>query len=65
MFLALRVDKFFILLWLYERSAREVWLGIFDGLPGLEEAIKTIYLKSDVQCFVLHKVRGTLHAVKK
>jgi putative transposase len=34
---------------LYTRSAHEVLLGVFDGLPGLEEAFKAVYPKADVQ----------------
>ncbi|GEL07223.1 IS256 family transposase [Salisediminibacterium halotolerans] len=43
----------------------EVLLGIFDGLPGLEEAMKTIFPKADVQRCVIHKVRNTLNKVRK
>jgi putative transposase len=38
-----------ILLDLYTRGAHEVLLGVFDGLPGLEEAFKAVYPKADVQ----------------
>ncbi|WP_188634433.1 IS256 family transposase, partial [Lentibacillus kapialis] len=34
---------------LYERGVEEVLLGVFDGLPGLEAAMKEIYPKADVQ----------------
>ncbi|GMB08364.1 mutator family transposase [Thermolongibacillus altinsuensis] len=36
-----------------------------DGLPGLEEAFKTVYPKADVQRCVVHKVRNTLNRVRK
>jgi putative transposase len=50
---------------LYERGLRRVMIGIFDGLPGLEEAFNDIYPKADVQRCVVHKVRGTLASVRK
>ncbi|MBB3869759.1 transposase-like protein [Parageobacillus toebii NBRC 107807] len=30
-------------------TKKEVLLGVFDGLPGLEEAFKAVYPKADVQ----------------
>ncbi|MFB4166327.1 IS256 family transposase, partial [Alteribacillus sp. JSM 102045] len=55
-----------ILLELQKRGVEEVLLGVFDGLPGLEEAMKTVYPKADVQRCVVHKVRNALnHARKK
>jgi len=42
-----------------------VLLGVFDGLPGLEEAFKAVYPKADVQRCVVHKVRNTLSRVRK
>ncbi|WP_445614369.1 IS256 family transposase [Geobacillus sp. YF-1] len=54
-----------ILQQLYNRGVKEVLLGVFDGLPGLEEAFEVVYPKADVQrCFV-HKVRNTLQCVRK
>jgi putative transposase len=50
---------------LYTRGAHEVLLGVFDGLPGLEEAFKAVYPKADVQRCVVHKVRNTLNKVRK
>lgn len=50
---------------LYQRGLKEVLLGVFDGLPGLEEAFKSIYPKADVQRCVVHKVRNTLNRVRK
>ncbi|WP_343890549.1 IS256 family transposase, partial [Kribbella sandramycini] len=50
---------------IYRRGCEEVLLGIFDGLPGLEEAMKTIFPKADVQRCVVHKVRNTLNKVRK
>ncbi|MBM7697626.1 transposase-like protein [Salimicrobium jeotgali] len=50
---------------LYRRGCEEVLLGSFDGLPGLEEAMKAVYPKADVQRCVVHKVRNTLNKVWK
>ncbi|MFX0560989.1 IS256 family transposase [Tepidibacillus infernus] len=51
---------------LYKRGLKEILLGVFDGLAGLEEAFKSVYPKADVQRCVVHKVRNTLnHARKK
>jgi putative transposase len=50
---------------LYKRDVKEVLLGVFDGLPGLEEAFKEVYPKADVQRCVVHKVRNTLNHVRK
>lgn len=50
---------------LYERGAEEVLLGVFDGLPGLEAAMKEIYPKADVQRCVVHKIRNALTAARK
>jgi len=50
---------------LYERGAEEILLGVFDGLPGLEAAMKEVYPKADVQRCVVHKVRNALNAVRK
>lgn len=47
------------------RGVQEVLLGVFDGLPGLEEAFKSVYPKADVQRCVVHKVRNTLNHVRK
>ncbi len=38
---------------LYNRGVREVLLGVFDGLPGLEEAFREVYPKADVQHIAL------------
>ena len=54
-----------ILLDLYDRGVEEVLLGVFDGLPGLEEAMKFVYPKADVQRCVVLKVRNALNAVRK
>lgn len=54
-----------VLLDLYDRGAKEILLGIFDGLPGLEEAMKEIYPKADVQRCVVHKVRNATNAARK
>jgi len=50
---------------LYSRGLEEVLLGVFDGLPGLEEAFKSVYPLADVQRCVVHKVRNTLNHVRK
>ncbi|MCT8137522.1 IS256 family transposase [Anaerobacillus sp. CMMVII] len=50
---------------LYTRGLREVLLGVFDGLSGLEEAFLAVYPKADVQRCVVHKVRNTLNQVRK
>jgi putative transposase len=50
---------------LYQRGVKEVLLGVFDGLPGLEEAFKAVYPKAHVQRCVVHKVRNTLRRVRK
>ena len=49
---------------LYRRGAREVLLGVFDGLPGLEEAFREAYPKADVQHCVVHKVRNTFPKIR-
>lgn len=50
---------------LYQRGVKEVLLGVFDGLNGLEEAFKSVFPKADVQRCVVHKVRNTLNKVRK
>jgi putative transposase len=45
-----------ILLDLYERGGKEILVGFFDGLPSLEDAMKKVYPKADVQRCVVHKV---------
>lgn len=50
---------------LYQRGVKEVLLGVFDGLNGLEEAFKSVYPKADVQRCVVHKVRNILNKVRK
>lgn len=49
---------------LYRRGVKEVLVGAFDGLPGLEEAFKQVYPKADVQHCVVHKVRSTLPKIR-
>lgn len=49
---------------LKNRGATDVLLGVFDGLPGLEEAFRKIYPKADVQHCVVHKVRATFPKVR-
>jgi len=49
---------------LKKRGATDVLLGVFDGLPGLEEAFREIYPKADVQHCVVHKVRATFPKIR-
>lgn len=49
---------------LQNRGATDVLLGVFDGLPGLEEAFRKIYPKADVQHCVVHKVRTTFPKIR-
>ncbi|MFF2091417.1 IS256 family transposase [Paenibacillus sp. NPDC058174] len=49
---------------LYSRGATEVLLGVFDGLPGLEDAFREIYPKADVQHCIVHKVRATFPKIR-
>ncbi|XEC94422.1 IS256 family transposase [Paenibacillus tarimensis] len=49
---------------LYRRGATEVLLGVFDGLPGLEEAFREVYPKADVQPCIVHKVRNTFPKIR-
>ncbi|MFO7296589.1 MAG: IS256 family transposase [Clostridia bacterium] len=50
---------------LYRRGLHEVLLGVFDGLPGLEEAFRSVYPKADVQRCMTHKMRNTTAAVRQ
>lgn len=49
---------------LYQRGAREILLGVFDGLVGLEEAFHSVYPKADVQRCVVHKMRSTFPKIR-
>lgn len=49
---------------LYRRGAQEVLLGVFDGLPGLEDAFRAVYPKADVQHCIVHKVRNTFSKIR-
>jgi len=49
---------------LKKRGATDVLLGVFDGLPGLEEAFRDIYPMADVQHCVVHKVRATFPKIR-
>lgn len=49
---------------LHKRGATDVLLGVFDGLPGLEEAFQTIYPKADVQSCIVPKVRSTFPKIR-
>lgn len=46
------------------RGVKEVLLFVFDGLTGLEEAVKEIYPKSQSQLCVVHQIRNTLSYVR-
>ena len=54
-----------VLVDLYTRGVKEVLLGVFDGLSGLEDAFRDIYPKADVQHCVIHQVRNSLKKVRK
>lgn len=49
---------------LYNRGAKEVLLGVFDGLPGLEEAFRETYPSADVQHCIVHKIRATFPKIR-
>lgn len=49
---------------LKKRGATDVLLGVFDGLPGLEDAFREIYPMADVQHCVVHKVRATFPKIR-
>ncbi|MDF2938352.1 MAG: family transposase [Paenibacillaceae bacterium] len=49
---------------LKKRGATDVLLGVFDGLPGLEEAFREMYPMADVQHCVVHKVRATFPKIR-
>jgi len=50
---------------LRERGVKEVLLGVFDGLTGLEDAMKRVYPKADIQRCVVHKMRNSIYAARK
>lgn len=49
---------------LHKRGVTEVLLGVFDGLPGLEEAFRDMYPKADVQHCIVHKMRATFPKIR-
>lgn len=49
---------------LYRRGAQEVLLGVFDGLPGLDDAFRETYPKAEVQHCIVHKVRATFPKIR-
>ncbi|QCT04555.1 transposase mutator type [Paenibacillus algicola] len=49
---------------LYSRGVEEVLLGVFDGLPGLDDAFRETYPKADVQHCIVHKVRATFPKIR-
>ncbi|WP_230191681.1 IS256 family transposase [Paenibacillus sp. CECT 9249] len=49
---------------LYNRGAKEVLLGVFDSLSGLDEAFKETYPKADVQHCITHKMRNTFPKIR-
>ncbi|PTW02199.1 MULTISPECIES: IS256 family transposase [Halanaerobium] len=54
-----------VLMNLKSRGVEQVLLGVMDGLPGLTDSFLKVYPKADVQRCVVHKIRNTLHKVKK
>ena len=50
---------------LRERGLKQVLLIAGDGLTGLREVAKKVYLKADFQTCVLHKVRASLNKVRR
>lgn len=50
---------------LYTRGLKQVLLGVFDGLSGLEDTFRSIYPEADVQHCVVHKVRNSLNKARK
>ncbi|AIF42483.1 IS256 family transposase [Virgibacillus sp. SK37] len=49
---------------LRDRGVEEVLLGVFDGLTGLDAALKEVFPKADVQRCVVHKLRNTQSMVR-
>ena len=49
---------------IYNRGTKEVLLGVFDGLTGLEEAFKETYPQAGVQRCVTHKMRNTMPRIR-
>lgn len=49
---------------LRQRGVEEVLLGVFDGLAGLDAALKEVFPKADVQRCVVHKLRNTHSMVR-
>jgi len=47
------------------RGVEQVLLGVMDGLPGLTDSFLKVYPKAGVQRCVVHRVRNTLHKVKR
>jgi len=50
---------------LVERGVREVLLVVADGLAGIEEAVKAVFPRADVQRCVVHALRQTRVQVRK
>ncbi|MCF6191546.1 MAG: IS256 family transposase [Candidatus Hydrothermae bacterium] len=50
---------------LVERGVREVLLVVADGLAGMEEAVKSVFPRADVQRCVVHALRQTRLAVRR
>lgn len=49
---------------LRQRGVEELLLGVFDGLSGLDAALKEVFPKADVQRCVVHKLRNTQSMVR-
>lgn len=50
---------------IHNRGVKEVLLGVFDGLIGLEDAFLSIFPDADIQRCVIHKMRSTMNKVRK
>lgn len=50
---------------LYTRGLKQVLLGVFDGLTGLEDTFRSVYPKADVQHCVVHKIRNSLNKARQ
>src|SRR5699024_761804 len=57
-------EVIYLIIGINEEGYKEVLLGVFDGLTGLDAAFKEVFPKADVQRCVVHKVRNTKAAVR-
>jgi len=49
---------------IYKRGAKKILLAIMDGLPGNEEAFKSVFPNADIQECVVHHLRAQLAKAK-